>query len=124
MKARIVILLVTLCLCLSFIKGVRAEENTELKNQLNIMQKQIEGSKKRIEQLESIVPTGKIIDPKYAASRELVEKFELGGEVSIQFVDTQNDNATSEPEPHFDLDKVSLMLAPFKSRKISALMLN
>ncbi|MFH1783234.1 MAG: hypothetical protein ABH848_06425 [Candidatus Omnitrophota bacterium] len=104
-----------LCIIFSYVllfsaSSLYADELSELKVQMKAMQKEMGKMQKKIEALEIQAPQAakEAEGKKYAISKEVLEKFELGGEIEIEFVDTQKDTSTGEAEPHFQLDKIRL----------------
>lgn len=96
----------------------QADELAELKTQIKTMQKQMEDMQEKIERLEAGISEekeekiGGIEKESHEQRSGLLSltgaRFELGGELEIEFVDTEKDEATSEPEPHFQIDQLYL----------------
>lgn len=116
-------LTIVFSLCVSHV--VYADELSELKEQIRVMQKlhdeQIQALQKRIEKLESErkaqIETPEEMEERVIAIEEKLkkpygggllslkgEKFELGGELEFEFVDTEDDVSISESDPHFQID--------------------
>ena len=105
------------CLCAAvissfcLIQAAQADEISELKAQMKAKQKQMQAMQAKIEALESTqaVDAAEIAEgPKYLISKKILDKFELGGIVEMEFVNTQSDASTGESEPHLAFDKVCL----------------
>jgi hypothetical protein len=133
------------CVCLLLIYNFclievgYADEVSDLKEQIKILQKQMKKQSKlikqmsaRIEKLES--KEGFKQEVEYQVKKEVIEildkqgyvtvgedgaykgglssikekKFEIGGELELEYVNTENDVSTEEPNPHFQLDKLVL----------------
>jgi len=96
-----------------FLKPSYADEISELKAQMKLMQKQMQAMQAKIEALETQAPqlAEATEGPKYLISKELLDKFELGGTVEMEFVNTQSDISTGESEPYLNFDKVCLQPA-------------
>jgi len=122
-------------LFLSFcsVQLARGDELSGLKEQMGVLQRQIEEQarqmgqmQQRIEELEA-QRAARIQSPEGVADRitaleERLEqphkggllslkgaRFEIGGELELEFINTQDDAFISEPEPHFQLDKFVLL---------------
>lgn len=104
-----------------------ASEISELKGQIRTLQEQMNDMQRSYQQqlqmleaklnaMEAARTTAQALPavpaqpagPKFALSKEIVEKFELGGELEFEFVDVSKDNNTGEPEPHLQIDKFVL----------------
>lgn len=115
-------------------RDVRADEISELKTQLKLLQtqmqeqmmqleqqaRQIKEQKKHIELMQERVATLEVeraAKVKAPGKRDETggllslrgEKWQLGGELEFEFVDTQKHAAVDEPEAHFQLDKFMLI---------------
>ncbi len=121
-------------LFLSFcsVQTARGDELSDLKKHLEVLQRQIEEQarqmgqmQRRIEELEAQgaarIQSPEEVAERITATEEKLEKppkggllslkdarFEIGGELELEFVNTQDDTSISEPEPHFQLDKFVL----------------
>ncbi len=136
MKFTLVFLSLVITLCLGLPFPSYADDLADLKAQMAVMQQQIDAQvrqmgemQKKIEQLEAeravpVQPAGSTdsdVSQRITAIEQKLDQpwpngllslkkgqFEIGGELEMEFVDTQNDAAVSEPEPHFQLDKFVL----------------
>lgn len=130
MRKAIVCLCVVVVLSFCFGQVAQADEISELKAQMKAMearhQKEIAELKARIETLEAEraarIETPKEMEERVIAIEERLKEpyeggllsfkgknWEIGGELELEFVDTQDDTNIGEPEPHFQIDKFSLI---------------
>ena len=108
-----------------FVHTASGDEISELKTQLKVMQQQMLEMQKRINALETeraarikypeemadrLVAIEKKLEDPYPSGLLSLKggRFELGGELELEFVNTQSDTSISESEPHFQLDKFVL----------------
>ena len=132
MRGAINYLVLTVAFSFCFASAAYADELSDLKEQIKITQKQMEEQQKQMkaiqvklerleaERAERIKAPEEMAERVVALEEKLKKpydggflsrkgaKFELGGELEFEFVDTERDNATSEPDPHFQIDQLYL----------------
>jgi hypothetical protein len=104
-----------------FVKAVRADEISDLKDQIKVMQKQMQKMQQEIDKFKAEKKTqpnrpaeleervtafeekSEIAHPAGLASLKGT-KFELGGELELEFVATEWDTRTDKPNRHFQID--------------------
>ena len=109
----------TICLLVALVFGLSvmypqkasADELSDLKAQMKDMMSQMQGMQDRIETLESQKASGAVVGcGPYEGGLLSVkgERFEIGGEIELEYVNTQDDAGISNDKGHFQLDKLTL----------------
>ncbi|MFT5206861.1 MAG: hypothetical protein ACI9CF_000602 [Candidatus Omnitrophota bacterium] len=87
-----------------------ADEISILRDQMQVMQAEMQAMRIEMASLKGLEPSQLIKGPQVFRTKLPVQGIELGGEVEIEIVDTEDDVATGEPEQHMQIDKVRLEL--------------
>ena len=128
----IIVLYIALVFTVFLAHAAYADELSDMKEEIKAMRKvleaqtkQIEAMQKKIEALESestsTIEAATRAEGKITTLQDKIRephrggllsrkgaKFEIGGELEIEFVDTQRDVETDEPKPHFQIDRLKL----------------
>ena len=121
MKKIVICLTLIVAFSFCFVKAVRADEISDLEDQIKVMQKQMQEMQEQIEKLKAEKKTQpdmpEELEERVTALEEKSEqpfpaglaslkgaKFELGGELELEFVATERDTQTAKPNPHFQID--------------------
>ncbi|MEA3358328.1 MAG: hypothetical protein U9R17_02810 [Thermodesulfobacteriota bacterium] len=128
----IIVLCTALVFTIFLAHAAQADELSVMKEELRTMQKALEAQTKKIEEMQkkiealesesrSAIEDATSAEGEITALRDKIRephrgdilsrkgaKFEIGGELEIEFVDTQRDEETDELEPHFQVDRLKL----------------
>lgn len=121
MKKTAICLALIVAFSYCFVKAVRANEISDLIDQIKVMQKQMQKMKQEIDKFKAEKKTQPDrpakLEERVKALEEKSEiahpagfsslrgtKFELGGELELEFVATEGDTQTDKPNPHFPID--------------------
>ena len=122
MLNRVIVIFLLTAVIPVFSAKTEADEINDLKNQIKTMQRQLINMQKKLEELElknnpqgqvsekpdnQIVPMGKkdtMDDSDNILKTIKGAHLELGGELELEYVDTEKDASIAKPESHFQID--------------------